>query len=215
MGRPRKDGSPARARLPVRVGTELKFVADTNANRRKYGITGPVGAPVPGASEGIDAAKPIKQPDAETLAGGAATARETVASAFPGGSTGGSSTPAKGSAPAADASYPAIDYKIVTRTANGIIATVAPDAVMTKDEETAIGEALDAVIAKHWPELKNAGPEFALTLAVGAYITRVVIMPMMDARQKQRRAVSEARPSPFMPDKSTSDVDPFANTIKD
>ena len=186
-GRPRKDGTPALTRI---VGT----------NGKKIRV--PRSAAVAATASGLDVS---------AILTGDAPNKPSTASGEPGsglGSVGAREALKTDIEPGSSSPVPAvpqIEYGEVVAVANMIIAAKNPRWTMLPKEQQAIGAALDALIAKYFPDMKNAGVEVALILAVGAYVSRVIF-----TTEPERPVVDRIDAAPPVPPQSIGD--PFAGT---
>jgi hypothetical protein len=185
-GRPPLD--PSKKAVPMLKLSNGKKVQDTPANRKKYGF-GPAAGPVSTGQTPAAPARPETAPAAPQKTEGPAGAdvsgfqsNEDAARAVISAALGAEPESSGGSAGPGPAV--AVSYDQVVKIVNMILTVQAPKYAMTAEEEIQIGAGLDAVIAKRWPGLKEAGPEFALTIALLGYVTRVFIMPMLEARKQ-------------------------------
>lgn len=76
---------------------------------------------------------------------------------------------------------------VLEKVLNPIIRNVDADFALTEIEVQAIGQPLDMVIEKHFPELKKSTPEVMLIIGVGMYAMR--IFPLI----KQRRQAAAVK----------------------
>lgn len=169
-GKPRRDGSTAKPQLvDPKTGRKYK---DTLDNRRKLGLLPTDAEKVtgkPGQTAPVGPTEPVAGP---TGLESEQSVRDRLAG------SGGHADVVPGAVPAAPELEP-IDYAELVGVVNILLSAKWPNAKMTDAEQRAIGKALDAVIAKYWPSLKTAGPEFALTVAVMSYVTRAFLGPML------------------------------------
>lgn len=209
------------------AGNIIRYVADTAANRAKYAgrilpgvpktrgrvatpARAPKGSGRAGRSSGSDSGRPLPSPSspaqpltrAESAGQGDAAAQAAVAG------MGGPSVAASGAAPAA----PKISYESAVTIMNMIMSAQVPDVAMTEDEQKQIGVALDAVIEKRWPWLKDAGPETALFLAVAGWFARAIFPLIMERVKTGRLSAAPSGPDVRpLPVEQSGDVDPYAH----
>jgi hypothetical protein len=176
-GRPRKDGSPAQSRY-----------RDPKTNRwAKRPVSGsePVvskppkpASPKGGVGFGIDLSTDYQSVDTVGSAPlGSDAASDAVRQAL-GGTVPGSAGvdgSGKGSPSVGGVESFVCDWSIVVQTINTILKLTKEEIAMSDGEEKAIGTALDAVIQKHWPDMKAIGPEVALGVALAGYIGRLLL----------------------------------------
>jgi len=197
-GRPRKDGAPARPRVKdPKTGKWVRYEV-----ARFKGIVPATESPA--KTEMVSDPADLLRDNKTDV--GLGQGHDAAARAIQDGSA-----PSSG-APVAD--LPRINYEQVVQISNMIIARKNPAWAMLPDEEKQIGAALDAVIEKYWPELKNAGVEFALALAVIAYVARVLMTPNMSAPERVAPlspAPPPAPPPPQTPKTGDGDYDHFAH----
>jgi hypothetical protein len=159
---------------------------------------------------------PVDRPTVPSTsqAAGDDAAREKVRDMLSGGgSAPGGAPTGPGSAPGAGpGSEYEVSYAELLKVVNAVLILKAPKFQMEPQEVTAIGIGVDAVIAKHFPNLKNAGPEFALAAALLAYAVRVFLPVIMGPARSERPAVvPDATPKPEnMPRQPNVDPDLYA-----
>lgn len=187
-GRPPKHGGTAKPQLNIKG----RRYADTPANRKRFGL------PLSGSDRQVPGSKPPETPPAETKPAGpgdpfAANEAEVRRMLGAGGPVPGAASPGQPAQPVQPAEIQ-ISYAEVVKVVNTFLTAYVAQYAMTAQEETAIGTALDAVIVKHFPALRNAGPEFALALALLGYVVRVFIVPMLKDKLPGIQLPTEAPP---------------------
>lgn len=202
-GRPSRSGAPAKPQLrDPRTGRKYK---DTPTNRMKLGLPmvgGISGGPsMPQSAQRPSVApqsveKPIVAPESQ---GGGHSAGAAAVSA----SLGTESKPDSAPTASEASGLPQVSYVQLIKIANMILKSKVPEAAMIPDEELQIGTALDAVIAKHFPAMKDFGVEFALGLAITAYVTRAILPLLMAPEVVEVPDAPELGPKPDAPSEST------------
>jgi hypothetical protein len=173
-GRPPDRGGSAKPQLRI----EGRRYADTPKNRKRFGL--PVSG-VPSQPAGKAPSAPLEGQTAVSGPSEAfATNEAAVRLALTAGQVPAGAAPGQ-AAPLAQPAEIVISYTEVVKIGNTFLTAYVAKYAMLPNEEIAIGQALDAVIAKHFPALRNAGPELALTIAVAGYAVRVFVMPMLHA----------------------------------
>lgn len=192
---------------------KLRYVKDTPGNRAKYAgrIVEDHEVPRPGrrakrqnepATRPESVTAPGVKPQSQSQAQGDEAARAAVTG--PAASTDGTTQQPQ--------PQPQVSYAAVVKTVNAILSMQAPDYRMLPDEEQNIGQSLDLVVEKYAPTMKNAGPEFALTVAVVGYVVRILLAKMKQPKPKTEAAYppgSERGPDPDGPRKPTGSVPPL------
>jgi len=169
-GRPPLHGGSAKPRIK---GPDGKMYRDTVENRRRFGM----------AVDGVMAAAPASPTGSKTIPEGQTTApvgsgrieapiasnENAIREELSGNS------PVTVAGKTEEITPTPINYAQVLAIVNVLIKNRFPGKEMLPMEQESIGMSLDAVIAKHFPFLKDAGPEMALTVAVLSYVLRVFL----------------------------------------